>query len=136
METLLYPHQASNRSYLSCCNMNPTFVSRAFGRFYRSSAVQSHAIATRLSRRSIGSLALAQFSRCSSSTSFTTASPLLTTTRRGKGSAAAAAVAVLDVTAAFDHSIHQPFPSIVIGPKRSIEPQGSFAEAQARVRQC
>jgi hypothetical protein len=36
-------------------------------------------------------------------------------------------------TAAYDTSV-EAFPSIVIGPDRSIEPQGSFAEAQAQVR--
>lgn len=36
-------------------------------------------------------------------------------------------------TAAHDQSITQPFPSLVIGPDRSIQPQGSFAEAQAQV---
>ncbi|KAG7350122.1 quinolinate synthetase A protein [Nitzschia inconspicua] len=35
-------------------------------------------------------------------------------------------------TAAFDQSIHQPFPSIIIGSKNYIQPQGSFAEAQAQ----
>jgi hypothetical protein len=36
-------------------------------------------------------------------------------------------------TAAYDQSIQTAFPSIVIGPDRAIEPQGSFAEAQAQV---
>jgi hypothetical protein len=36
-------------------------------------------------------------------------------------------------TAAYDQSITSAFPSIVIGPDRAIEPQGSFAEAQAQV---
>jgi hypothetical protein len=36
--------------------------------------------------------------------------------------------------ATYDQSVREPFPSIVIGPERSIEPQGSFAEAQAQVR--
>jgi hypothetical protein len=36
-------------------------------------------------------------------------------------------------TAAYDQSIQKAFPSIVIGPDRAIEPQGSFAEAQAQV---
>lgn len=35
-------------------------------------------------------------------------------------------------TSTFDQSV-QAFPSIVIGPDRSIEPQGTFAEAQAQV---
>ncbi|KAG7357695.1 quinolinate synthetase A protein [Nitzschia inconspicua] len=35
-------------------------------------------------------------------------------------------------TAAFDQSIHQPFPSIIIGSQNYIQPQGSFAEAQAQ----
>ena len=48
--------------------------------------------------------------------------------------AAASSTAIPPVTAAHDQSVHQPFPSIVIGPERSIEPQGSFAEAQAQVR--
>jgi hypothetical protein len=42
--------------------------------------------------------------------------------------------AAATATATYNQSIHQPFPSIVIGPERSIEPQGSFAEAQAQVR--
>lgn len=36
-------------------------------------------------------------------------------------------------TSTYDQSIDT-FPSIIIGPDRSIEPQGSFAEAQAQVR--
>jgi len=36
--------------------------------------------------------------------------------------------------ATYDQSVREPFPSIVIGPEQSIEPQGSFAEAQAEVR--
>jgi hypothetical protein len=36
---------------------------------------------------------------------------------------------------AYKQSIHQPFPSIVIGPQNFIQPLGSFAEAQAQVRQ-
>jgi hypothetical protein len=36
-------------------------------------------------------------------------------------------------TAAYGQSIQTAFPSIVIGPDRAIEPQGSFAEAQAQV---
>jgi hypothetical protein len=35
-------------------------------------------------------------------------------------------------TATYDQSVGA-FPSIVIGPDRTIEPQGSFAEAQAQV---
>eukprot|EP00980_Cylindrotheca_fusiformis_P019825 scaffold6966_cov112-Cylindrotheca_fusiformis.AAC.3 len=35
-------------------------------------------------------------------------------------------------TAAYDQSIQTSFPSLVIGPDRAIEPQGSFAEAQAQ----
>ena len=35
--------------------------------------------------------------------------------------------------ATYDQSVQEPFPSIVIGSERSIEPQGSFAEAQAQV---
>ena len=37
-------------------------------------------------------------------------------------------------SAAYDQSVNS-FPSIVIGPNGSIVPQGSFAEAQAEVRQ-
>jgi hypothetical protein len=44
-------------------------------------------------------------------------------TSRSKSSAA---------TSTYDQSVDV-FPSIVIGPDRSIEPQGSFAEAQAQV---
>jgi hypothetical protein len=44
--------------------------------------------------------------------------------RRFKSSVAA--------TAAYDQTV-ETFPSIVIGPKKSIVPQGSFAEAQAQV---
>lgn len=36
-------------------------------------------------------------------------------------------------TAAYDQTV-ETFPSIVIGPNKSIVPQGSFAEAQAQVR--
>ena len=36
--------------------------------------------------------------------------------------------------ATYDQSIREPFPSIVLGPEQSVEPQGSFAEAQAEVR--
>lgn len=36
-------------------------------------------------------------------------------------------------TATYDQSITSAFPSLVIGPDRAIEPQGSFAEAQAQV---
>jgi hypothetical protein len=36
--------------------------------------------------------------------------------------------------ATYDQSVREPFPSIVLGPGRSVEPQGSFAEAQAEVR--
>jgi len=36
------------------------------------------------------------------------------------------------VNATYDQSVREPFPSIVIGSERSIEPQGSFAEAQAQ----
>ena len=36
-------------------------------------------------------------------------------------------------TAAYDHAIKF-FPSIIVGPNRSIVPKGSFAEAQAQVR--
>jgi hypothetical protein len=39
------------------------------------------------------------------------------------------------VAAPYDQSIpDQTFPSIVIGPNKTILPQGSFAEAQAQVR--
>lgn len=34
--------------------------------------------------------------------------------------------------ATYDQSVREPFPSIVLGPEKSIEPQGSFAEAQAQ----
>lgn len=37
------------------------------------------------------------------------------------------------VNATYDQSVREPFPSIVIGTERLIEPQGSFAEAQAQV---
>jgi len=33
--------------------------------------------------------------------------------------------------ATYDQSVREPFPSIVLGPERSVKPQGSFAEAQA-----
>jgi quinolinate synthase len=33
--------------------------------------------------------------------------------------------------ATYDQSVREPFPSIVLGPERSVMPQGSFAEAQA-----
>lgn len=36
--------------------------------------------------------------------------------------------------ATYDQSIREPFPSIILGPDKSVEPQGSFAEAQAEVR--
>ena len=36
-------------------------------------------------------------------------------------------------TATYDQTV-ETFPSIVIGPDRAIEPQGSFAESQAQVR--
>ena len=36
--------------------------------------------------------------------------------------------------AMYDQSVREPFPSIVLGPEKSVEPQGSFAEAQAEVR--
>jgi len=36
------------------------------------------------------------------------------------------------VNATYDQSVREPFPSIVIGTERLIEPQGSFAEAQAQ----
>lgn len=39
------------------------------------------------------------------------------------------AAALADAT--YDQSIREPFPSIVLGPEQSVEPQGSFAEAQA-----
>ena len=39
-----------------------------------------------------------------------------------------------DANASYDQSIREPFPSIVLGPEKSVEPQGSFAEAQAQVR--
>ena len=35
--------------------------------------------------------------------------------------------------ATFDQSVREPFPSIVLGPEKSIEPKGPFAEAQAQV---
>uniref|UniRef100_A0A7S4EPT1 quinolinate synthase n=1 Tax=Pseudo-nitzschia australis TaxID=44445 RepID=A0A7S4EPT1_9STRA len=34
--------------------------------------------------------------------------------------------------ATYDQSVREPFPSIVVGPEKFIEPQGSFAEAQAQ----
>lgn len=37
-----------------------------------------------------------------------------------------------DANASYDQSIREPFPSIVLGPEKSVEPQGSFAEAQAQ----
>ena len=36
-------------------------------------------------------------------------------------------------TAAYDHAV-KVFPSIIVGPNKSIVPNGSFAEAQAQVR--
>lgn len=36
------------------------------------------------------------------------------------------------VNATYDQSVREPFPSIVIGTENSIQPQGSFAEAQAQ----
>lgn len=41
----------------------------------------------------------------------------------------------LAATATYDLSVDT-FPSIVIGPDKSITPQGPFAEAQAEVRTC
>jgi hypothetical protein len=43
------------------------------------------------------------------------------------------AVAAL-ANATYDQSVREPFPSIVLGREGSVEPQGSFAEAQAEVR--
>ena len=54
--------------------------------------------------------------------------------RRTKSALAAVDIEHETATATYDQSIREPFPSIVIGPERSIEPQGSFAEAQAQVR--
>jgi hypothetical protein len=71
------------------------------------------------SLRSSHNLSLSTLSHqlCSSSPT-----PTATTTLRFKSTA----------TATYDQSVDS-FPSIVIGPDRSIEPQGSFAEAQAQV---
>jgi len=52
--------------------------------------------------------------------------------RRTKSALAAVDIEHETATATYDQSIREPFPSIVIGPERSIEPQGSFAEAQAQ----
>lgn len=41
------------------------------------------------------------------------------------------AVAASLANATYDQSVREPFPSIVLGPERSVKPQGSFAEAQA-----
>ena len=41
----------------------------------------------------------------------------------------------MSATAPYDHSVDV-FPSIVIGPDGVIQPQGTFAEAQAEVRGC
>ena len=46
------------------------------------------------------------------------------------GESMAAALA----NATYNQSVREPFPSIVLGPERSVKPQGSFAEAQAEVR--
>ena len=43
-------------------------------------------------------------------------------------------MATTTANATYDQSVREPFPSIVLGPERSVEPQGSFAEAQAQVR--
>jgi hypothetical protein len=48
---------------------------------------------------------------------------------------ASTATTTTTATSTYNQSIHQPFPSIVIGPQNYIQPQGSFAEAQAQVRQ-
>lgn len=45
------------------------------------------------------------------------------------------AVAASLANATYDQSVREPFPSIVLGPERSVKPQGSFAEAQAEVRE-
>eukprot|EP00533_Pseudo-nitzschia_delicatissima_P008067 CAMPEP_0116100338 /NCGR_PEP_ID=MMETSP0327-20121206/12240_1 /TAXON_ID=44447 /ORGANISM="Pseudo-nitzschia delicatissima, Strain B596" /LENGTH=628 /DNA_ID=CAMNT_0003592259 /DNA_START=241 /DNA_END=2130 /DNA_ORIENTATION=- len=39
--------------------------------------------------------------------------------------------AAAPANATYDQSIREPFPSIILGPDKSVEPQGSFAEAQA-----
>jgi len=41
-------------------------------------------------------------------------------------------MATTTANATYDQSVREPFPSIVLGPERSVEPQGSFAEAQAQ----
>ena len=56
---------------------------------------------------------------------------IVTTSSRRTQSTSSAATAT--ATATYDQSVDA-FPSILIGPDRSIEPQGSFAEAQAQVR--
>lgn len=38
----------------------------------------------------------------------------------------------MSANATYDQSIREPFPSIVLGPEKSVEAQGSFAEAQAQ----
>lgn len=62
---------------------------------------------------------------------------LLSSQRRSKSSMAMAYDEVADsapATATYDQSVREPFPSIVLGPDKAVEPQGSFAEAQAEVR--
>eukprot|EP00536_Pseudo-nitzschia_multiseries_P000799 jgi/Psemu1/179574/e_gw1.10.138.1 len=41
-------------------------------------------------------------------------------------------VTTTTTNATYDQSVREPFPSIVLGPEKFIEPQGSFAEAQAQ----
>mmetsp|Transcript_10817 Transcript_10817/g.31484 ORF Transcript_10817/g.31484 Transcript_10817/m.31484 type:complete len:631 (+) Transcript_10817:276-2168(+) len=41
-------------------------------------------------------------------------------------------VTTTTANATYDQSVREPFPSIILGPEKSIEPQGSFAEAQAQ----
>lgn len=59
---------------------------------------------------------------------------LASTQRRSKSSMAMAYDEVAEsapATATYDQSVREPFPSIVLGPDKAVEPQGSFAEAQA-----
>lgn len=73
--------------------------------------------------------------RLASSSTTTTTSSIVRSCSRRACKSSLAVPAASDATAAYDQTV-ETFPSIIIGPNKTIVPQGSFAKAQAQVRSC
>ena len=81
-----------------------------------------------------GTTALAQLTQQVLAAQRRTKSSMAAEINRSEEEPMATSTTTANANATYDQSVREPFPSIVLGPERSVEPQGSFAEAQAQVR--